>query len=112
MVETFKDFLTRLWVDVFRLLFLFLAVFGLSTVDSVFQFGEQFAFLSAVLSSTSVVLAVAGISHIVRRILFPSVDLKEFAKAALYEPLGASIVFLGICIVLSTFIVVNVMLLS
>lgn len=112
MIETTVDFLKRIWVDLQRLFFLFLLVFGLSTIDSVFKFGEQYAFLTAVLSSTSIVLTVAGISHIIRRILFPSIDLKVFAREALYQPLASAIVFLGVCIVLSTFIVVNVMLLS
>ena len=112
MIETTKDFLKRVWVDLQRLFFLFLVVFGLASIDGVFQFGDEYAFLTAVLSSTSIVLAVAGISHIVRRILFPSIDLKEFARKSLGEPLSSSIVFLAVCIVLSTFIVVNVMLLS
>ena len=112
MIETFQDFMKRIWVDLQRLFFLFLVVFGLSSVDGVFQFGEEYAFLTAVLTSTSIVLAVAGISHIIRRILFPSIDLKEFAREALNHPLSSAIVFLGVCIVLSTFIVVNVMLLS
>lgn len=112
MVETTVDFLKRIFADIQRLFFLFLIVFVLSSVDGIFNFGQQYSFLTAVLSSTSIVLAVAGISHIVRRILFPSIDLKEFAKEALKQPLSASIVFFGVCIVLSTFIVVNVMLLS
>lgn len=112
MVETFQDFMKRIWVDLQRLFFLFLVIFVLSSIDSVFQFGEQYAFLTAVLSSTSIVLTVAGISHIIRRILFPSIDLKEFAREALNHPLSSAIVFLGVCIVLSTFIAVNVMLLT
>jgi len=112
MIETTLDFLKRLWVDTKRLFFLFLIVFGLSTINEVFRFREQYAFLSAVLTSTSIALAVAGISHITRRILFPQIDLKEFAKKALDEPLSSAIVFLGICVVVSTFIVVNVMLLT
>lgn len=98
--------------DLKRLSVLFVIVFILSSVDGVFQLDEKYAFLTAVLSSTSIVLLVAGISHIVRRILFPSIDLKEFSKTALTQPLSASLVFLGVCIVLSTFIIVNVMLLS
>ena len=112
MIENFTDFIGRLVVDLSRLFFLFLVVFGLSSIDGAFQFGERYAFLTAVLSSTSVVLTIAGISHIVRRILFPSIDLKEFARQAWSTPLGSAIVFLGICIVVSTFIVVNGMLLT
>jgi len=112
MIETTLDFLKRLWVDIQRLFFLFLIVFVLSIIDVVFKFSEQYAFLTAVCTSTSIVLAVAGISHIARRVLFPQIDLKEFARQALREPLSSAIVFLGICVVLSTFIVVNVMLLS
>jgi len=112
MVETFKDFMKLIEADLKRLFFLFFIVFGLSSIDGVFQFGEQYSFLTSVLTSTSIVLTVAGISHIVRRILFPSIDLKEFAREALNHPLASAIVFLGVCIILSTFIVVNIMLLS
>ncbi len=112
MVESFKDFVLRLVSDFKRLGFLFLIIFILSSIDGMFDLSERYAFLTAVLSSTSIVLTIAGISHIVRRILFPSIDLKEFAKSAIFNPIGAALVFLGVCIVLSTFIVVNVMLLS
>jgi hypothetical protein len=112
MIETFSDLMKRIWVDLQRLFFIFLVVFILSTVDHVFKFVGNYEFLSAVLTSTSVVLVVAGISHVIRRILFPQIDLKEFAKMGLEEPLSASIVFLGICIVISIFIFVNVKLLS
>lgn len=112
MVETFQDFLKRVWADLQRLFFLFLVVFGLSSIEGVFRFGEQYAFLTSVLTSTSIVLSIAGISHIIRRIFFPSIDLKEFSREALNHPLASAIVFLGVCIVLSTFIVVNVMLLT
>lgn len=105
-------FLKRLGKDTLRLFILFAFAAILSSIDKIFNFGEQYAFLTAVLSSTSIVLVVAGVSHIVRRILFPSVDLKLFSRESLRSPISAAIVFLGVCIVLATFVVVNVMLLS
>lgn len=112
MIETLRDFLDRIKVDLQRLFFILFIVAILSSIDKIFTFSENFAFLTAVLTSTSIVLTVSGISHVVRRILFPNIDLKEFARPALNHPIAASIVFLGVCIVLSVLVVVNVMLLS
>lgn len=112
MIETTLDFLKRLWIDLKRLVFLAIIVIILSSLDGALKLEENYSFLAAVLTSTSIILVIVGISHIIRRVLFPNIDLKEFARVALDNPIAASIVFLGICIILSTFIVVNTMLLS
>jgi hypothetical protein len=51
-------------------------------------------------------LALYGValSHILRRVLFPYIDLKSVADRAQCSPEGAGLVFLGVCIVLSSFI--------
>jgi hypothetical protein len=51
-------------------------------------------------------LALYGValSHILRRVLFPYIDLREFALTAQLHPVGSGIVFLGVCIVLSAFV--------
>ena len=51
---------------------------------------------------------VCAISHIMRRLLFPGHDLQLIAKKAINgENVGAGLVFLGMCIVLAAFIVMN-----
>lgn len=51
-------------------------------------------------------LALYGValSHILRRLLFPYIDLKQFAEQGRADPTGAGLVFLGVCIVMTAFI--------
>ncbi|MFA6971644.1 MAG: hypothetical protein WC208_09625 [Gallionella sp.] len=51
-------------------------------------------------------LALYGValSHVLRRVMFPYIDLKEFAHISRLHPVGASVVFLGVCLVLAAFI--------
>jgi hypothetical protein len=51
-------------------------------------------------------LALYGValSHVLRRLLFPYIDLKHYAELANESPNGAGLVFLGVSIVLSVFI--------
>lgn len=112
MFETIRQFWVRLGVDVARLLVILVGVLGLNQLDALFQFSEQYSYLTSLISSTSIVILVAAISHITRRILFPDMDLKEFAKSALSHPTGAGLVFLSVCLVLTALIVSNILLLS
>jgi hypothetical protein len=66
------------------------------------------AALSPLLTSAAMVLALAGLSHCTRRVLFPRLDLQEIAIKATEHPIGAAIVFLGISMVLSVLIYANV----
>jgi len=66
------------------------------------------AALSPLLTSASMVLALAGLSHCTRRVLFPRLDLQAIALKATENPIGAAIVFLGIAMVLSVLIYANV----
>jgi len=52
--------------------------------------------LSAVAVSTGVSLLIVAVSHFVRRIAFPQIDLFAFAESAAREPLGAGLVFCGV----------------
>jgi hypothetical protein len=45
-----------------------------------------------------------GLSHILRRVLFPYIDLKSFSESARHEPTGAGLVFVGVCLVLAAFV--------
>lgn len=97
--------------DLRRLVFLGIFLLIISQIDRIFTFDGNMAFLTAVLNSTSVVIVVAAVSHVVRRVLFPKIHMMEFANKAKENPIAAAIVYLGVCIVLATFVVVNVNLL-
>ena len=97
--------------DLRRLVILGIFLLIISQIDRVFTFDGNMAFLTAVLNSTSVVIVVAAVSHVVRRVLFPKIHMMEFANKAKENPIAAAIVYLGVCIVLATFVVVNVNLL-
>lgn len=51
-------------------------------------------------------LALYGValSHVLRRVLFPYIDLKLFAEAARQSATGAGLVFVGVCLVLAAFV--------
>jgi hypothetical protein len=66
------------------------------------------AALSPLLTSTALVLFVAAVSHLTRRILFPHVDLQVFAQRALDSPIAAAIVFSAVVWLLGTLIGVSV----
>ena len=46
----------------------------------------------------------AALSHVLRRTLFPWLNLQVLTDKALENPIGAAIVFLGVCVVLASFI--------
>lgn len=47
----------------------------------------------------------AAVSHIMRRALFPQLDLQLIAKKAVSENnIGAALVFIGVCLVLTAFV--------
>ncbi len=47
---------------------------------------------------------VAGLVHIIRRLVFPKLDLQLIAITALNTPTGAGLVFLGMCLVIAAFV--------
>ena len=49
---------------------------------------------------------IAALSHIVRRIFFHPISMHKTGEKALENPIGAGLVFLGICLVLSAFVLV------
>lgn len=112
MIESTRDFLKYIWGDVRRLVLLGIILIIITELDNRFQFSTRYAFLTATITSTSIVMVVAGFTHLIRRILFPSIYMGEVARAALQHPIGAAVVYLGICIVTATFVVMNIILLS
>jgi hypothetical protein len=68
-----------------------------------FWFGDLDGFLTVIIG-VGMATAYALFSHATRRILFPYLDLQKFANAALGNPTGAGLVFLGVCILLGCLI--------
>ncbi len=50
--------------------------------------------------SMAIMIAIAAISHWVLKIYFPYIDRMQYAQRAMETPLGASIVFLALSLVL------------
>lgn len=73
---------------------------------------QHIAYMTSVLSSTSIVLFIAAASHFMRRVFFPTISVTDLIINSKDHPIGAALSFLGIAIVLSSLIVVNVMLLN
>ena len=46
-------------------------------------------------------IGVGVITHITRRILFPYINLTEYAKTSLQNPIAAAIVFFGVCVIIA-----------
>ena len=54
--------------------------------------------------SLMAMFVIVGIAHIIRRIVFPYLDLEGVENEASTAPTGAGLVFLGVCILLSAVI--------
>lgn len=67
---------------------------------------------NVVFFNMGIIFAVLAISHIMRKLLFPYIDLEEYAKSAMQAPLPASIVFLSVCYILSIIIQSSLRLIS
>ena len=65
-----------------------------------------------VLYALAITLLVSVVSHLVRKILFPYVDMSLFAARASETPTGAAIVFASVSVMLSTIIFATCMLLK
>lgn len=67
---------------------------------------------NVVLYALGITLAVSAVSHLVRKILFPYIDMSEYASRALETPVGASVIFASISMILSVIILSTCMLLK
>lgn len=47
---------------------------------------------------------IAALTHLIRRLLFPKLDLQLIAVDAMKSPTGAGLVFLGICLILAVYV--------
>lgn len=66
----------------------------------------EFSFAPSITFLGGCFIAVA-FSHVLRRLLFPSIDLQSFMRQAFSDPVGAGLVAVGICYVLGTLISAN-----
>lgn len=69
------------------------------------------AAMAPVLTSSSIVMYLAAFTHVTRRILFPYIDLSDYAKKALDGNMSAGIVFAAVVFIMSTCITAGTVLL-
>lgn len=100
------------WFREFKTMGIVLFVIALlNIVDHLIPF-SAIAYMTSVLTSTSLVLFIAAASHLTRKVFFPNISLTEYAQAAKDHPQGAAMVFMGGCVVLATLILAQVALLA
>lgn len=51
--------------------------------------------------SLAAMLVIVAVAHVIRRVLFPYLDLEEVENQASTSPIGAGLVFLGTCVLFS-----------
>jgi hypothetical protein len=105
------DFKDGIPGDICKILLTVIAVFALNGLDLFLPFGETFAYLAAVLSTTSVIVFIAAASHLMRKIFFPDVSMTNLIRGLENEPIARALVFLGIVLILATLVICNVWLL-
>lgn len=54
--------------------------------------------------SLAAMFVIVGVAHVIRRIMFPYLDLEEVENQASLSSTGAGLVFLGTCILISAVI--------
>ena len=96
--------MNRLSVDILRVLAIFYAATLLVIVSGPLASLVNEPAYAPWLLFAGLALYGVGLSHILRRVLFPYIDLKADADRAQKSPEGAGLVFLGVCIVLSSFV--------
>lgn len=76
-------------------------------VLATFMFWPDFSTLKVVQYVFGFLFVIALISHTIRKVLFPYIDLREYARKALETPVSASLVFVGFCAILCTLMIVG-----
>lgn len=110
-LKTIKNALFDMKADFVRVFIIGLFIVALQMIDGKLQLDGSISYLSALLSSTSIILIVAVGSHLLRRLMFPSVHLQRLVAKSEEHPIGAAISFFGFCLILSVFIIGNILLL-
>jgi len=67
---------------------------------------------NVVLFAIGITILVSAVSHVIRKILFPYVDLGEVYSKALETPAGAAGIFVSVTMILSVIIMSTCMLLK
>lgn len=65
-----------------------------------------------ILYSIAITIGLASVSHILRKIMFPYINLRHYAEKALETPMSAAVVFLSFSLILCVFIGSGVVLLG
>lgn len=108
MINSIGELFKRMKADAGRLAWIVSIITLLLWLDSWLPERTQEALLSPLLSSTTIVLGIAALSHVTRRVLFPQLDLQKLAAKACETSVGASIVFFGVAMIVATLIYANV----
>lgn len=61
--------------------------------------------LLTLLYSLSAMFLIVAVAHVIRRVLFPYLDLEEVENQASTSPIGAGLVFLGTSLLVSAVII-------
>lgn len=67
------------------------------------------AIAGTIMYSVAAMVCFAAVSHLLRKIFFPYVDMKEFSDTALRDPKAAAIVFASVTLLLCTILLTTVM---
>ena len=110
-LNNIKNVLCDMKTDFVRIFAIVLLIVALQMIDGKLQLDGRVSYLSALLSSTSIILIIAVASHLLRRLLFPNVHLQQLVSKSEEHPIGAAISFFGFCLILSIFIISNILLL-
>jgi len=97
-----QRFLRKLKNDAVRVFWLSLAATVILLVSPVIAEFSSHPELAPFGMWTGLTLYGVAISHVLRRALFPYLDMKGVAGRACESPVGAGLVFLGVCVVLSS----------
>lgn len=62
----------------------------------------QPAIANTIIYSIAIMVAMAAVSHLIRKVFFPYVDLEMYAKTAMETAQGAAIVFFSVTLMLCT----------
>lgn len=86
--------------------------FYLLLIPAVMVLATNMPLLMTLGYSMAVMLLVAAVSHITRKVVFPYLDMEVVMKKATETPTGAGYVFLGVSSIITAMIIGSVMWLS
>lgn len=64
------------------------------------------------ISVLSLGLLVAGLTHLIRKVLLPYIDMGDMAEQASLTPIGSGLIFLGASIMVAAFAIMTSMLMA